>query len=113
MTTREPDQAALDEHRAMQAWLAGVPRPADAGENLQPWLDLDNDGTHTRTYSKFNAMVPHNFGRAKIETLRTQHSDGQVERIVLLDVMPCELSADQARALAAALLDAAGRTDLA
>ena len=110
-------------HNLVQALHAGIPTPADLGkirarsefgfadatevDDWTEWDRLENQTIYARPYTASARDV----GPVTVELAGVQYADGQVRRYILTRPNSFgndgEMTAAQARALAAALLDAA------
>ncbi len=82
--------------------------PTPAAVEVMPWQpDDDGDGTD---YSRYFTITSDTVAGVGLDMAGMQHSSGHIEHSIVLDVED-GLSADQARALAAALLAAADELD--
>ncbi len=107
---------ARDEYEVEQVWRADIAPPADATE-LTPWVPWEDD-RYARSFSVYKDDVALDDGqRVVVELQGMQYDDGSIERTLTVEHrsagMPycVEISGQQARVLAAALLAAADRLD--
>lgn len=105
-----PEPEALTQYDILQCWFADVPRPVDV-QRISPWSRWDRS-RHARLFSvqtRDIELAPGN--SAVVEVVGVQYDDGTTERAVNWDNVPAEMTPDQARAIAAALIEAAHRID--
>lgn len=97
----DPDR---DHTTAVQAWCADTPAPPGT-ITTGPWSQWEGDD-YIRSYTTHTDHI----GPATVHTAGIQHNDGRTEPyITTTGIDGQELTPAQARGLAAALLDAAGR----
>ena len=100
-------------HNLVQALHAGIPEPPDATE-VDDWTEWDRLGNQT-VYARPYTASARDVGPVTVELAGVQYADGQVRRYILTRPNGFgndgEMTAAQARALAAELLNAADTLD--
>ena len=97
---------AMIRHNLVQAMCADVPPPSEATGTLCDWEERDGD-RFGRMFTVSRADV----ADTGVEICGVQYDDGRIERAILLTDAPEDITAAEARALAAALLAAADDLD--
>jgi hypothetical protein len=94
----------LAELNIARAMLADMALPADAVGEVDDWIDVD-DGVYQRGWTAWTDPG------GQVSVYGVQSSDGTVERDIIITVGDEPLSAEDARELAGALIDAAAELD--
>jgi hypothetical protein len=92
---------AMAQHNIVQALCADIATPADAVSEVYEWEERGGD-----TFGRMYGISLRDLGFTTVDVSGVQYNDGHVERHILVYEAE-DLTADQARALAAALLNAA------
>ena len=90
--------------------MTDLPAPADA-RRLFPWRN--DHGHNARGFIGYQARLDHPDMPVLIEVLGLQYADGVTHRSIGIDGMPDEMTPALARAIAAALTEAADRIESA
>ena len=88
--------------------MADIPAPADA-HRLFAWRNYK--GRNARAFIGYRNSIDSPGAPVVIEVLGLQYADGAIERTVGIEGMPDEMTPAIARAIAAALTEAAERID--
>jgi hypothetical protein len=87
-----------------QAMFADIAVPPDAVDDVDDWTDYD-DGHYQRMFTSWTHPT------LDVSVVGVQFSDGRVERYILCGTNTEELTAEESRQVAAALIEAAAQLD--
>jgi hypothetical protein len=93
---------AMAQRNLLQALCADIALPVEAGSGeVYDWEERDND-----RFGRMYGISSHGLGTTTVDVVGVQYNDGRIERHVLV-YEPDDLTAEQARELGAALIEAA------